>query len=88
MTRRGLALGCGGTLGGAPRRTGARVAFGSPGAPRAQLGDALAASWAVPGWFPPVTVAGRRYLDGGTISSVSADLVIPRQLDELVVVAP
>lgn len=72
----------------ADARTGERVAFGSPGAPRVRLGDAIAASWAVPGWFPPVTLAGRRFLDGGTISSVSADLVAPLGLDELVVVAP
>ncbi len=68
--------------------TGARVAFGSPGAPEVGLGTAIAASWAVPGWFPPVTVSGRRYLDGGTISSVSADLLVPLELDEVIVVAP
>lgn len=72
----------------ADARTGERVAFGSPGAPKVSLGDAIAASWAIPGWFPPVSVAGRRFLDGGTISSVSADLVAPLGLDELVVVAP
>lgn len=68
--------------------TGERVAFGAPGAPGAPLGDAIAASWAIPGWFPPVEVAGRRYLDGGTVSSVSADLLVPLELDEVVVVAP
>ncbi|MBN6038333.1 patatin-like phospholipase family protein [Amycolatopsis sp. 195334CR] len=68
--------------------TGERVAFGSPGAPRAGLGDVLAASWAIPGWFPPVPIGGRNYLDGGTISSVSADLAGPLGLAELVVVAP
>jgi NTE family protein len=68
--------------------TGERVAFGAPGAPDAGLGDAIAASWAIPGWFPPVAVGGRRFLDGGTISSVSADLLLPLRLDEVVVVAP
>lgn len=68
--------------------TGTRVAFGSPEAPEARLGEAIAASWAIPGWFPPVPVAGRRYVDGGTISSVSADLLAPLELDEVVVVAP
>jgi NTE family protein len=68
--------------------TGARVTLGSTDAPRSRLDDALAASWAVPGWFPPVSIEGRRYLDGGTISSVSADLVHPVGLTELVVVAP
>jgi len=68
--------------------TGERVAFGSADAPRASLGDAIAASWAIPGWFPPVEIAGRRYFDGGSVSSVSADLLIGRDLDEVAVVAP
>lgn len=68
--------------------SGERVAFGSPGAPHAGLGEALAASWAIPGWFPPVEIAGRKYVDGGAVSSVSADLLLPLDLDEVVVVAP
>jgi NTE family protein len=68
--------------------TGERVAFGSPGAPHAGLGEAVAASWGIPGWFPPVRVAGRRFVDGGAVSSVSADLLVGEQLDEVVVVAP
>lgn len=73
---------------GADARTGERVAFGAPGAPAASLGDAVAASWAIPGWFPPVEIAGRRYLDGGSVSSVSADLLAGQDLDEVIVVAP
>ncbi|WP_109507128.1 patatin-like phospholipase family protein [Nocardioides speluncae] len=69
-------------------RSGERVAFGSPGAPRAELGDGIAASWAIPGWFPPVRIAGRDYLDGGAVRTCSADLVLPLDLDEVVVVAP
>jgi NTE family protein len=68
--------------------TGARVPFGAQGAPRARLEDALAASWAIPGWFPPVPIAGRSYVDGGAVSSVSADLLAPMNLDEVVVIAP
>jgi NTE family protein len=68
--------------------TGERVAFGCPGAPRAGLGEAVAASWGIPGWFPPVEIAGRRFLDGGAVSSASADLLASQPLDEVVVVAP
>ncbi|GAA4478607.1 patatin-like phospholipase family protein [Rhodococcus olei] len=68
--------------------TGERVAFGSPGAPDASLSQALRASWAIPGWFPPVPVGGRRFVDGGAASTASADLVAPLGLDELVVLAP
>ena len=38
------------------------------------LVDAVAASCAVPGLWPPVTINGRRYMDGGTRSSDNADL--------------
>jgi len=37
------------------------------------LVDAVAASCAVPGAWPPVTIAGRRYMDGGVASSVNLD---------------
>ncbi|MFE3984120.1 patatin-like phospholipase family protein [Nocardia tengchongensis] len=68
--------------------SGERVAFGSPSAPDANLGAALRASWAVPGWFPAVPIAGRHYIDGGAASTASADLLIPAGLDEVVVIAP
>lgn len=38
------------------------------------LVDAVAASCAVPGVWPPVGIGGRRYMDGGTRSSDNADL--------------
>ena len=38
------------------------------------LVDAVAASSAVPGIWPPVTIEGRRYMDGGIRSADNADL--------------
>ncbi|HWE68811.1 MAG TPA: patatin-like phospholipase family protein [Acidimicrobiales bacterium] len=38
------------------------------------LVDAVAASCAVPGVWPPVSVGGRRYIDGGVRSVTNADL--------------
>ncbi len=38
------------------------------------LVDAVAASSAVPGIWPPVTISGRRYMDGGVRSADNADL--------------
>lgn len=68
-------------------RSGERVAFGSSEAPGATLGEALAASWAIPGWFPAVRISGRRYADGGVVSPTSADLLLGL-VDEAVVIAP
>ena len=48
--------------------------------------DAVAASCAVPLVFPPVTIAGRRYIDGGVRSLANADLATG--CDRVVVLAP
>jgi NTE family protein len=67
---------------------GRRVAFGRPGAPAASLSDAVVASCAIPGWYAPAVIGGRRYVDGGTCSPTSLDLVARESLDEVVVLAP
>jgi NTE family protein len=41
---------------------------------RVSLVDAVTASCAVPGVWPPVTIGGRRYIDGGVRSGENADL--------------
>jgi NTE family protein len=48
--------------------------------------QAVAASCAVPGVYPPVTIGGRRYVDGGMRSAANADLA--KGCDRLVVLAP
>ena len=47
---------------------------------------AVAASCAVPGVYPPITVDGRRYIDGGMRSAANADLA--EGYDRVVVLAP
>ena|SRR5215211_1638713 len=47
---------------------------------------AIASSCAVPGMFPPVTVAGRRYIDGGVRSGTNADIAAGS--DVAIIVAP
>ncbi|GAA4851313.1 patatin-like phospholipase family protein [Kitasatospora terrestris] len=69
-------------------RSGRRVVFGDPGAPRASVCDAVMASCAIPGWFAPVEVGGSRYVDGGCWSATNADLLAGRGLDEVYVLAP
>ena len=68
--------------------SGRRVAFGREGAPPARLEEAVTASCAIPGWYAPVSVSGRRYVDGGTLSTTSADLLAVEELDEVYVLAP
>lgn len=40
--------------------SGRRVAFGRDGAPQARLDEAVMASCAIPGWYAPVAIGGRR----------------------------
>jgi NTE family protein len=54
--------------------TGHRVVFGAPGAPGADVPDAVAASCAVPGLFRPVRIGGRDYVDGGVWARVNLDI--------------
>jgi NTE family protein len=54
--------------------TGHRVVFGAPGAPDAEVADAVAASCAVPGLFCPVRIEGRDYVDGGVWSPANLDI--------------
>jgi NTE family protein len=67
---------------------GTRTVFGLPGAPRATLADAVTASCAIPGWYAPVPISGRPYVDGGTLSPTSLDLLAGAGLDEVYVLAP
>jgi NTE family protein len=48
--------------------------------------DAVGASCAVPGIWPPVTINGRRYIDGGIRSAANADLAVG--CDRVIVIAP
>jgi NTE family protein len=69
-------------------QSGRRVPFGRSGSPAAGLSEAVMASCAIPGWYAPIDIGGRRYVDGGACSATSLDLLAPLRLDEVVVVAP
>ena len=55
------------------RRSGRRVVFGAPRAPRATVAEAVAASCTVPWLFAPVEISGREYVDGGVWSPTNMD---------------
>jgi NTE family protein len=72
----------------ARRDDGARVVFGRPGAPSATLGQAVAASCAIPGYFAPVEIDGVEYFDGGVHSPTNATVLAGHDLDLVVAVSP
>lgn len=68
-------------------RDGARVVFGREDA-SATVGQAVAASCAIPGVFEPVEIGGFHYVDGGVHSPTNADVVGGERLDLVIVVSP
>jgi NTE family protein len=64
--------------------SGQEVVF--DGSAAVSLVDAVAASCAVPGVWPPVTIAGHRYMDGGVRSATNADLAAG--CDRVIVLSP
>lgn len=68
--------------------SGERVPFGRAGAPPATMSEAVMASCAIPGWYSPLLIGGKRYVDGGTLSPTSIDLLADEGLDEVYVLAP
>jgi len=65
-------------------RTGKLAVFTSAGS--ADLVDAVGASCAVPGVWPPVTIGERRFMDGGMRTTANADLAAG--YERVVIVAP
>jgi NTE family protein len=70
------------------RGSGRRVAFGSDGAPEASVAEAVAASCAIPGYFAPVEIGGREYVDGGVWSPTNLDLARAGRGDRVLCLVP
>jgi NTE family protein len=68
--------------------TGERVAFGRAGSPEAELAAAVAASCAIPGFYRPVVIGRRRYVDGGVHTGANLDLVAGEPLDLVICLNP
>ena len=68
--------------------SGKRTVFGREGTPAADVRDAVAASCAIPGFYHPVKINGRRYVDGGICSVSNLDLMCDQDLDLVVCLNP
>lgn len=67
---------------------GDRVVFGSRSAPVASVGQAVAASCAIPAVFAPVRIGDRRYVDGGAWSPTNADAAPAGRGDRVLLLEP
>jgi NTE family protein len=70
------------------RRSGRRVVFGAPGAPKAAVSDAVVASCAIPSVFHSVQIGGRTYVDGGVWSLTNLDAAPARRATEVLCLSP
>jgi NTE family protein len=68
--------------------SGRHVLFGRQDAPRASLLDAVVASCSIPGWYEPMVIGGRRYVDGGIRSATSLSALRGTNVHEVYVLAP
>ena len=69
-------------------RNGRRVVFGSRSAPPASVGQAVAASCAIPAVFAPVRIDERLYVDGGAWSPTNADAAPAGRGDRVLLLEP
>jgi NTE family protein len=68
--------------------SGQRVTFGSLRAPQSGIGEAVAASCAIPAFFQPVRIGERSYVDGGIHSHSNLDLIADQDLDLVICLSP
>ncbi len=68
--------------------SGERVELGPGREPACPPGAAVAASCAIPGFYAPVAIGGRVFVDGGIHSHSNLDLLAGSQLDAVIAVNP
>jgi NTE family protein len=68
--------------------SGRRVIFGARDAPHATVAQAVMASCAIPGFFAPIEIGGRRYVDGGAWSPTNMDALPVERGDRVLCLNP
>lgn len=68
--------------------TGHAVRFGSPGDDAIPISKAVQASSALPGFYPPVEIGGRFYVDGALQRTLHASIALDEDIDLLLALNP
>lgn len=68
--------------------TGEAVPFGTEGWDHVPISEAVQASAALPGLFPPVEIDGRHYVDGALKKTLHASVLLDRGVDLLICLNP
>lgn len=68
--------------------TGEAIPFGAEGWDHVPISQAVQASAALPGLFPPIEIDGRHYVDGALKKTLHASMLLDRGLDLLICLNP
>lgn len=68
--------------------SGHAVRFGEPGLDHIPISQAVAASSALPGLYPPVEIDGRHYVDGVLLKTLHASVALEKGTDLLLCINP
>lgn len=68
--------------------TSSLVAFGAPGFDHVPISKAVEASAALPGYFPPVKIDGRHYVDGALLKTLNASAALKEGVKLLFAINP
>lgn len=68
--------------------TGEPVRFGAPGFDHVSVSKAVQASSALPGFYPPVEIDGRQYVDGALRRTLHASVALDEGVDLLIGINP
>jgi len=68
--------------------SGSAVRFGEPGMDHIPISQAVQASGALPGLYPPVKIEGRHYVDGVLLKTMHASVALDRGVDLLICLNP
>jgi predicted acylesterase/phospholipase RssA len=68
--------------------SGRPVRFGEPGLDHVSISQAVQASTALPGLYPPVLIDGRSYVDGVLLKTVHASVALEEDADLVICVNP
>ncbi len=68
--------------------TGAPIRFGAPGYDHVSVSKAVQASSALPGFYPPVEIDGKQYVDGALRRTLHASVALDEGVDLLIGINP
>ena len=68
--------------------SGQAVRFGEPGLDHIPISQAVAASSALPGLYPPVEIDGRHYVDGVLLKTLHASVALEKGTDLVICINP